>query len=977
VAWGLVLAGLVLLGAPGHATGRDAAPTARVRLVDPFIGTGGHGHTFPGPTAPFGMVQLGPDTRLSGWDGCSAYHHGDAYVYGFSHTHLSGTGCSDYGDVLFVPGAKRIPWANGADGKTPGYRQRYHDEEAHAGSYGVTLGDGTRVRLTTTPRVGIHEYTWPQGGGHLLIDLRHRDALLDSDLEFVGDTEIRGFRRSRAWSGDQRVYFVARFSKPFRGESSKGPGDAAVKLRRDGKVVAGAVSFDTRPGEPLVVTVGLSAVDLDGAARNLEAEAPDFDFDRYLAAAEAAWEKQLAKIDVEGGTRAQRRTFYTALYHTAMAPNLFSDVDGRYRGTDLKIHQAEGWTQYTVFSLWDTFRAEHPLFTITERARTRDFLRTFLAQFRDGGSLPIWELAGWYTGCMIGYHAIPVIADAWAKGIRDFDTEKMLQAMLHSATKDGRGLPSYRRNGYVRADDAGQSVSCTLEYAYDDWCIARMAKAWGHPDVAATYFQRAQSWKNVFDPRTHFMRPKRDGRFLEPFDPSEVNQHYTEANSFQYSLFVPQDLDGLTRALGGADALDAWLDRLFTWSSKTSGRNQADISGMIGQYAHGNEPSHNLAYLYVFAGRPWKTQERVRQILDTLYGDGPDGYCGNEDCGQMSAWYVLSALGFYPVTPGTTQYVIGTPLFEKATIHLENGKSFTIRAPGASSTNRYVQSATLDGAPHPRPVLEHARILAGGELVLRMGPKPSTWGSAEAVRPHTSIEAPPIVPVPFVAAGEPTFRDTTMVVLGRLDPRDELFVSTDGGATFARYKQPLVLQRSTTLRAYAQRDGVRSHVMESVFRQRKHDWTVSLSHPYAPQYPASGPQALLDGVEGGTEWVAGGWQGFEGQDLVATVDLKRPTEVRAVHANFLQDERSWIWPPTEVVVEASEDGKAWHRLGRVTHDVDPKAQAVTITTLGLETSVTARYLRLTAKSRGTCPAWHPGAGKPCWIFADEIEIQPR
>jgi predicted alpha-1,2-mannosidase len=971
------LLGLMLMlgmsGAVGEAK-RDLAHT-----VDPFIGTGGHGHTFPGPCRPFGMVQLGPDTRLEGWDGCSAYHHSDEVLYGFSHTHLSGTGCSDYGDILLMPGTGPVRWANGADGKTPGYRRRFRheDEVAEAGYYGVTLEDGTAVRLTTTPRVGIHEYTFAQEDPYLLIDLTHRDKVIDSSLEVVGDREIRGFRRSRAWSQDQHVYFSARFSRPFLGVDLRVAGGTTSAAKGTGEDVRAAVLFDARPGERVTVTVGISAVDTEGAVRNREAEAPHFDFERYRSEAQDAWRAQLGKIDVQGGSAEQQVTFYTALYHTAIAPNLFMDVDGRYRGTDLEIHKAEGYTHYTVFSLWDTFRAAHPLYTITERKRTRDFLHTFLAHYRDGGSLPIWELAGWYTGCMIGYHAIPVIADAWAKGIRDFDKDLMLEAMLAAATKEWRGLPSYREYGYIRAEDAGESVSRTLEYAYDDWCIAEMARAWQRPEVAREYSGRAQSWKNVFDPDSQFMRAKRNNRWIEPFQPEEVNTHFTEANSWQYSLFVPHDLDGLRKALGGAEQLEAWLDRLFSASSETSGREQADITGLIGQYAHGNEPSHHMAYLYVFAGKPGKTQQRVRQILDELYAAKPDGYCGNEDCGQMSAWYVLSALGFYPVTPGTDEYVIGSPLFPEATIHLENGKAFTIRAPGASTENCYIQDAALNGRPLHRAVLRQQDLLDGGELVLTMGARPSSWASGRDLRPGRALASVPIVAVPYVKRGERTFQEETVVELGTFDVRDEIFFSVEEGRAFTRYTGPFPLTRTTTLRAYALRDGAKSTVIESNFLKRSHDWKLTLEHPYANQYAASGPQALIDGLTGGSDWHTGGWQGFLGSDLVATIDFQKPQSIAGVRARFLQDQGSWIWLPSQVSIEISEDGATWRRLGEVRHEVDPHAEGNIVQWLGLQTRATARFVRLRARSVGTCPDWHPGAGNPCWIFADEIEIDVR
>ena len=960
-----VLGCVLLLMVGGAAQG--APEPDLVSLADPFVGTGGHGHTFPGATVPFGMVQVSPDTRLEGWDGCSAYHYSDEHIYGFSHTHLSGTGCSDYGDILLMPSMGEVRTHNGADGK-PGYRSRFEHarEWAEPGYYAVDLLEhGIKAEVTATPRVGVHRYTFPAGAAHVLVDLRHRDTLIDAAMAVHGTNEIRGFRRSRAWSQDQRVYFVARFSKPF----------ASADLGTKEEPV-GAVHFDLEAGETLTVHVGISAVDVEGALRNLDQEAAELGFDTARNRARKAWQRQLAKIVVEGGTEAQRRTFYSALYHTSIAPNLFTDVDGRYRGTDLRVHTATDHIQYTVFSLWDTFRALHPLYTITERARTRDFVRSMLAHYQDGESLPVWELWGWYTGCMIGYHSVSVIADAWAKGIRDFDAKLALEAMQHSANKDIRGLPSYRELGFVAAEQAGESVSRTLEYAYDDWCIATFAKATGHEDVAERFFERAGQWRNVFDPTTGFMRAKRNHQWVGPFKPAEVNTHYTEANAWQYSLFVPHDTNALMEALGGPKALEAWLDRLFTVSSQTSGREQADITGLIGQYAHGNEPSHHMAYLYAYAGVPAKTQARVREICDTLYSDRPDGYCGNEDCGQMSAWYVFSALGFYPVVPGAPEYVIGSPLFPRASIRLENGKVFRVEAKDVSTANTFVQRVWLNGKPHDTAVLTHDAIMAGGELVLEMGPAPSSWGTDPSVWPKARGSDPAFLPVPFVAEGERVFSGETRVAFATLAQDARLFVSQDGD-TFAPYTQPLVVNETTTLHAYAERDGRRSKTIAPTFTKRRESWSIALTHMYANQYAATGPGALLDGLRGGPDWHTGDWQGFHGVDLVATIDLGGVRDVDGVYGHFLQEQRSWIWLPKSVEVSVSLDGAAWRPLGRAMHTLDPKHDGTALVSLGVAIAARARFVRLTARSVGTCPAWHPGAGEKAWIFADEIEVSTR
>ena len=527
--------------------------------------------------------------------------------------------------------------------------------------------------------------------------------------------------------------------------------------------------------------IGVSAVDIDGARRNLEAEIPHWDFKAVRSGAKKLWNGELGKIDVDGGTDAQKTTFYTSLYHSMIAPNLYVDVDGRYRGRDLEIHTADGFDYYTVFSLWDTYRATHPLFTIIERERTVDFIETMLAQYEQGGMLPVWELSANETGTMIGYHSVPVIADAWAKGIRRFDPARALKAMKHSADQDHLGLKYYRKYGFIPAGIEGASVSRTLEYAYDDWCIAQFAKSIGEKADYERFIRRAQGYRHLFDPSTGFMRPRINGGWLSPFDPSEINFHYTEANAWQYTFYVPQDVEGLIGMMGGREAFAAKLDELFTASSETSGLEQPDVSGLIGQYAHGNEPSQHMAYLYNFAGMPWKTQERVRQIMNTMYSAGPDGLCGNEDCGQMSSWYVLSALGFYPVTPGSDIYIIGSPLFERAEIRLENGKTFRVTARGLSKDNVYIQGAALKGRPYSKSYIRHEDIMSGGELAFEMGPSAgSPWGTASADLPPSRIEAHPVLPAPYLDPAPYSFSGSLEVRMGCADPEAEIRYTTDG-----------------------------------------------------------------------------------------------------------------------------------------------------------------------------------------------------
>ena len=603
-------------------------PSPRIRYVNPFVGTDAHGHTFPGAVAPFGMVQLSPDTRpqAGDWDGCSGYHYSDGVIYGFSHTHLSGTGCDDLCDVLLLPGTQPSVFSHAREKAAPGY-------------YEVFLEDpGVQVRLTAGRRVGMHEYTFPAGARpEVTLDLRHRDPLDGWRITPQGRTAVSGWRQSSSWARGQDVYFWIEFSAPARCKLTDGGRRAVFTFPRSARTVT--------------LRVGISSVSEENARLNLQSEYPA-SFEALRAQTTAAWEAYLARLDCPWDDEEHLRRFYTALYHTGIHPSLYSDANGEYRGMDRQVHRAEGWERYTVLSLWDTFRGEHPLLWEIEPERSYDFLKTFLSIYDECGKLPVWELWGYETNCMIGYNAAPVIADAIARGFTDFDVEKALEALIASSTRPEFGLDSFRANGLVLADDEHESVSKTLEYAYDDWCTAQVAKYLGRMDVYERYMTSAQYWRNVFDPETGFMRARLNGRWFTPFDPLEVNNNYTEANSWQYSLFVPQDIAGLIEALGGPEALEARLDAMFGAREGNTGRTQADITGTIGQYAQGNEPSHHVAYLYDFAGRPDKRQKRVDQILETLYSSAPDGLCGNDDCGQMSAWYVLSALGKYPVCPG-------------------------------------------------------------------------------------------------------------------------------------------------------------------------------------------------------------------------------------------------------------------------------------------------------------------------------------
>jgi predicted alpha-1,2-mannosidase len=791
------------------------------RFVDVFIGTGGHGHTFPGASMPFGMMQLSPDTRNDGsWDSCAGYHLSDTSILGFSHTHLSGTGVPDYGDILLLPITGEVK-LNPGDPKIPrsGYRSafRHATEKAEPGYYTVVLDDyHVKVELTATDRVGFHRYTFENGGTvNFLVDLIHRDPVMEASIRFVGDRRIEGLRRAKYWAGDQYHYFAMEFSRPIADRKLFENGkELPSKADASGKALQALALFDVRDGEQIEVKVATSAVSAEGAWKNLEAESKGMTFDSVRQAANAAWNGYLGKVQVQGGSTKEQRIFYTSLYHALLVPNLYQDVDGEYRGMDGKVHTAVGFTNYTVFSLWDTFRALHPLLTILDPARDADFVKTLVNMSKLYGELPMWELAANDTRCMIGYHATPVIADAYAKGITNFNLDEAFTEMKRTAMLDKRGLKDYRTLGYVPANKSSQAVSKTLEYAYDDWCIAQVAKALGKQEDYDYFIARSQFYRNIYDPSVGFMRGKDDAHaWSKPFDPQAPGLNYTEGNAFQYSLFVPQDVPGLTILLGGQQALARHLDAVFNTPFTLPLGPEDDISGLIGQYAHGNEPSHHMAYFYCFAGEPWKTQAMVRRILNEQYNDTPDGLNGNEDCGQMSAWYVISAMGFYAVCPGQTGYIIGSPLFDKVVINLDNGKTFAITARGNGPKKPYIQSAMLNDKPLNSYILDHTAIIAGGKLELQMGGKPrKSWGINE---PAGFWKETRVAAIPYLTQSSDKFLDSFRVEMKCNDPKAEIRYTLDGSIpdrTSKKFESPFEVNTTTTLKMRTYTEGASSPV---------------------------------------------------------------------------------------------------------------------------------------------------------------------
>ncbi|WP_243048566.1 GH92 family glycosyl hydrolase [Dyella sp. RRB7] len=756
-----------------------AAPPGHSVEVDPRIGTGGDGHTFPGATVPFGMIQLSPDTAMPdfkhAYKWAAGYQYGDSSLLGFSHTHFSGSGHSDLGDVLVMPIAGEVRLEQGDPAKPgSGYRSRFsHDSEVvEAGYYAVTLGDyGVRAELTAGRRIGWHRYTFPVGKpAHLLLDLRpsiydYAGKVLWASLRVHDDGTVTGCRTTRGWAPGRELCFAMRFSQPMQSRTLynretdvtykgfKGPGNQPEDSdAQNGRALVGVFDFGQLK-QPLGVKVAISPVSEANAVANLDAEGQGWDFDARRAEARAAWDKALAVIDVDA-SKDQRVGFYTSLYHALLSPTLSMDVNGQFRGPDGAVHQAVDkngpFEFHSTWSLWDVYRAQQPLMALLLPQRSTDFIRSLIAARETSpfGILPVWAYQGLETWCMIGYHAVPVIADAYIKGVRGFDADAALKAMVASATYAPYGdLGDYMKLGYVPIDKEPEGASKTLEYAYDDWSLAQMAKAMGRQEIAATFEKRAGNWRNAYDPKTGFMRARKsDGSFREPFDPDAAGYgtDYTEGNAWQYSWYVPQDVAALVKAMGGDARFVTRLDSVF--DAKVDPARFAhveDITGLIGWYAHGNEPSHHLAYLYDYAGAPWQTQKRLKQIMDSQYATRPNGLAGNDDLGQMSAWYIFTALGFYPVTPASDEYAIGRPFVDRATLHLSNGKTFTVSAAPLDDAHPYVGAVSLNGRPLDRVFLRHGEILAGGELHFTMQAEPNrSWGQQPDARPSSmSVKA--------------------------------------------------------------------------------------------------------------------------------------------------------------------------------------------------------------------------------------------
>ncbi|CAM1364646.1 GH92 family glycosyl hydrolase [Tenacibaculum xiamenense] len=698
--------------------------------VNPFIGTDGPGNTYPGATVPFGMVQLSPDIGISGWDRIAGYFYKDSIITGFSHTHLTGTGAGDMYDILIMPTNSQFKGRIKENNYKPYSRFSHKREKASPGYYSVDLLDyNIKAELTTTKRVGIHKYTFPEDtASEIHIDLGYAlnwDSPTDTYIKVVDNKTIEGYRKSSGWAKDQRIYFQIKLSKAFKAYKLY-KNDTLVKNVAQGKKVKLTLEYATNENETIVLKTGLSTANIEGAKLSVAKEVATFNFEEYKTKAENTWNKQLGKILVSTDDEDQKKVFYTMLYQSMLAPTLLSDLNNNYKGANHKVMTAKGFNRYDTFSLWDTYRAAHPLYTILHPDKVSDMINSLLAHYKETGLLPVWSMQGNETNMMIGYHAVPVIVDAYFKGIK-FDKELAFQACKKSALDTSRQIGAYRKLGYVPIDNHHEnwSVSKTLEYAYDDWCIAQMAKALGKKEEYTFFSNHSENWKNLYDKNSTFFRPKHDNKeFLESFTPKEYSNYYCESNAWQYFWSVQHDIEGLIKSVGGAENFERKLDSMFSLDPLPEDKLPIFSTGMIGQYAHGNEPSHHVAYLYNYVNKPEKTQKLIKEILTTQYKNKPDGHCGNEDCGQMSSWYVFSSLGFYPVNPAQGIYAFGTPLFNEATIQLNEGTKFTVKVKNKSDKNIYIDTVELNGLPINRYYITHNEIMKGGSLVFKMSKTP-------------------------------------------------------------------------------------------------------------------------------------------------------------------------------------------------------------------------------------------------------------
>lgn len=938
-------------------TGQIFSQNSLTQYVNPFVGTDATGHTFPGATIPFAMVQLSPDTRIDGsWNGCSGYHYSDSFIYGFSHTHLSGTGCSDYGDISFMPSLvdKSIAPIEKEGKLFQTFSKK--TEKASPGYYSVELSNNVHVELTSTTRVGLQKYTYNKGGyATITLDLQHRDELLEGKITEIDKYTFSGFRRSKAWAQDQLVYFYFQVSK--EAQSVQIITDSTGQIRMH-------LRYQVKKGESIYVKTALSSVDEEGAKNNLYKELNHWNFNKVKSSADSTWNSELSKIQTFGGTETVMKNFYTALYHCMMHPNVMNDVDGRYRGRDKQVHVADGFNYYTVFSLWDTYRALHPLLNLIDKKRSHDFMMTFKAQYEQSGRLPMWELWGNETNCMIGFHSVSVI---WNSYINNVITKEELQelwpAVAAEANSNRFGLDVFRRKGYLAVEDESESVSKTIEYSFNMRCVKLIIKTLGKDDYN---FGKGNAdvldhgWINLYNPKDHFMTPFSNGNWIPNFDPYQVNNHFTEANAWQYQFAAQAHSDYYCN--------DRLLSKLFNASNKTTGREQADITGLIGQYAHGNEPSHHVSYLFYNHD---SIRKYVSQICRDFYKPTPDGLCGNEDCGQMSAWYVFSAMGFYPADPSSRYFTVGEMLFDSVKI---NDKYAFI------NTNYYDKESN--------PVIESVNIIVLSKkfrheipYTERIFDKNQVFSLSDYPERYIKSKAP------LVLAESQLFVDSMEVEIkpfeftfnnGIHKVKKNTFYTTDKELPLEKWKE---IDKNIKFIIYKNTDlWVKSgeSYTQASFYKRPNSYSVQLNSVYNKQYNAGGPNGLLDGLIGDLDWRKGRWQGYQSQDFEAVIDMKKMEKVDSITLGFLRDKRSWIFLPKGIELFGSKDSVKFVKLSEWViegEDTGIFVERVPMTLTGSNKKY--RYLKIKAINYGKLPDWHPGRGEDAFIFIDEISIKVK
>ena len=964
----------------GLTTIAQEAHWTSIKDINPFIGTGGHGHTHPSAQAPFGMIQLGPNTRYEGWDGCGGYHYTDSTLYGFSTTHLSGTGVSDYGDLLFLPYGSmvkegtQIPFDKTSEKASPGY-------------YSCVLDDGTRVQATAGERIGklVLDYQEANSPG-VMVDLNFRDHVLEKELTVFGGDKFQGKRISQGWAREQHFYFA--FDVQPRPDSIIELSDGVYWIQ---------LPKNTSRAE---VSMAISGTSENGAWKNFAEEDSWRSLERIRAETEGKWANELAKSRVKSASADDRAIFATALYHAYSVPNLWSDVDGAYRGADGKIYTDTEHAHYTVYSLWDTYRTAHPLYTITQPERTQEFIYGMLDMYKQRGRLPIWELAGNETDCMIGYHSVSVLADAIAKGYHT-DTALTLEAMRATAEMDVFGLGAYQESGFLSIEDESESVSKTLEYAYDDACIAWTAERLGNLGMMNSYKQRASAYRSLIDPESGFVRPRTNGDFLSPYAPQEVNNHFTEANAYQYSFSPVHDIEGWMEVLTNFraaregwnalprkkqamvvksrhDVLEDLLDELFTAPSETTGREQADITGLIGQYAHGNEPSHHIAYLYNATNNPGKTSYWVNEILNSQYQNAPDGLSGNEDCGQMSAWYVMASMGLYPLVPGQPHYQLSTPKWDAIHLELASGKSLDIAAKG---TGPYLSKYDLGEevmVHKQKRYVTHQKLLEGGTWDVERSTDEGLWKTTQ--RYKTSLNNPtppaPIIRVNRTFSGETPVEivPTGSYDLWRYDRYENVRWKKDRKG---RERMGTAFDNGFVT-AITPHYGYGNHIAKAVFTKRDDNYSARwIQGTPTSQYTAGGAGAAVDGIQGDTDWRKGHWIGIQGEDAILEISLERPKAVRSISVGVLKDIRAWIALPKALEISIWYEGSTqWKTIDMILMENPLGEEEATRKEIifAHDAQRPVQKVRVKFSNAGKLQDWHPGAGYPSYFFVDEVRL---